>query len=197
MQELVWTLVVLLDLNLVDLVVAVHMIELCAHDHRGLFNVKILRSLFLTCCVISRKVNTDVRRVGDTSGPGFGSALHRAVCHRFAFAPAASTPRVRLHLTQEHINLRWCLRRLELAFTALNLCHLSALEKQTLMLLDSQGGIPSEGPYMHYAYALWDCASSVCSRPRFALGSASEARSRLSQVLGVQRELPELLVPWY
>ena len=60
-----WTLVVLLDLNLVDLVVAVHMIELCAHDHRGLFNVKILRSLFLTCCVISRKVNTDVRRVGD------------------------------------------------------------------------------------------------------------------------------------
>ena len=58
-QEYVWTLVTLLDLEIVDLVVAVYIFELCAHDHRGLFNVNVVRRFFLGCCVIARKTNTD------------------------------------------------------------------------------------------------------------------------------------------
>ena len=52
-------LVVLLDLEIADLVVAVYMFERCAYDHRGLFNVNVVRRFFLGCCVIARKTNTD------------------------------------------------------------------------------------------------------------------------------------------
>lgn len=59
MQEYVWTLVTLLDLEMVDLVIAVFIFELCADGHRGLFNVNVVRRFFLGCCVIARKTNTD------------------------------------------------------------------------------------------------------------------------------------------
>ena len=68
-QELVWTLVVLLDLGTADLVMAFYMLELCARAQRGLFKPNALRPLLIGCCVIARKLNTDARRVGDERGP--------------------------------------------------------------------------------------------------------------------------------
>ena len=64
-QELVWTLVVLLDLGTADLVMAFYMLELCARAQRGLFKPNALRPLLIGCCVIARKLKTDARRVGD------------------------------------------------------------------------------------------------------------------------------------
>ena len=69
LQELVWTLVVLLDLGTADLVMAFYMLELCARAQRGLFKPNALRPLLIGCCVIARKLNTDARRVGDERGP--------------------------------------------------------------------------------------------------------------------------------
>ena len=66
LQELVWTLVVLLDLGLV---MAFYMLELLAREQRGLFKPNALRPLLIGCCVIARKLNTDARRVGDERGP--------------------------------------------------------------------------------------------------------------------------------
>ena len=68
-QELVWTLVVLLDLGTADLVMAFYMLELCARAQRGLFKPNALRRLLIGCCVIARKLNTDARRVSDERGP--------------------------------------------------------------------------------------------------------------------------------
>ena len=68
-QELVWTLVVLLDLGTADLVMAFYMLELCARAQRGLLKPNALRPLLIGCCVIARKLNTDARCVGDERGP--------------------------------------------------------------------------------------------------------------------------------
>ena len=68
-QELVWTLVVLLDLGTADLVMAFYMLELCARAQRRLFKPNALRPLLIGCCVIARKLNTDARRVGGERGP--------------------------------------------------------------------------------------------------------------------------------
>ena len=68
-QELVWTLVVLLDLGTADLVMAFYMLELCARAQRGLFKPNALRPLLIGCCVIARKLNTDAWCVGDERGP--------------------------------------------------------------------------------------------------------------------------------
>ena len=68
-QELVWTLVVLLDLGTADLVMAFYMLELCARAQRRLFKPNALRPMLIGCCVIARKLNTDARRVGGERGP--------------------------------------------------------------------------------------------------------------------------------
>ena len=39
--------------------------------------------------------------------------------------------------TQDDVNLLWCQPRLELAFTAISLPHLAAIERQVLLRVDS------------------------------------------------------------
>ncbi len=70
--------------------------------------------------------------------------------------------------TQDHVNLRWCQPRLELAFTAISLPHLAAIERQVLLLVAdlNQNGLPIDPqPYVNFATALWDSASLVHARP--------------------------------
>ena len=67
--------------------------------------------------------------------------------------------------TQDDVTLRWCQPRLELAFTAISLPHLAAIEKQVLLLVDTEGLPIDPQPYVNYATALWDSASLVHARP--------------------------------
>ena len=67
--------------------------------------------------------------------------------------------------TQDYVNLRWCQPRLGLAFTAISLPHLAAIERQVLLLVDTEGLPIDPEPYVNYATALWDSASSVHARP--------------------------------
>ena len=66
--------------------------------------------------------------------------------------------------TQDYVNLRWCQPRLGLAFTAISLPHLAAIERQVLLLVTdlNQNGLPIDPqPYVNFATALWDSASLV------------------------------------
>ena len=96
--------------------------------------------------------------------------------------------------TQDHVTLRWCQPRLELAFTAISLPHLAAIEKQVLLLVDTEGLPIDPQPYVNYATALWDSASLVHARPsRPHNPPSSEPRVlHWPQVLGVQPEPPEI-----
>ena len=70
--------------------------------------------------------------------------------------------------TQDNVNLRWCQPRLGLAFTAISLPHLAAIERQVLLLVAdlNQNGLPIDPqPYVNFATALWDSASLVHARP--------------------------------
>ena len=67
--------------------------------------------------------------------------------------------------TQDKVNLRWCQPRLELAFTAISLPHLAAIERQVLFLVDTEGLPMDPEPYVNYATALWDRASLVHASP--------------------------------
>ena len=58
-QEILWTLVVVLNLSKEDLVTAVVMFERCGAQHTGLFQPKAIRRFFLGCCIIARKVTCD------------------------------------------------------------------------------------------------------------------------------------------
>ena len=49
-----------LDLSVADLVTAVVMLERSASTQRSLLNTFAMRHFFLGCCVISRKINSDV-----------------------------------------------------------------------------------------------------------------------------------------
>ena len=66
-------------------------------------------------------------------------------------------------IPQENVSLAWCLDRLQLAFTALSLPELGAIEKQTHTILYAAGGLPSNGLYIDYATALWEAAKWVRS----------------------------------
>jgi len=96
--------------------------------------------------------------------------------------------------TQDHVTLRWCQPRLELALTAISLPHLAAIEKQVLLLVDTEGLPIDPQPYVNYATALWDSASLVHARPsRPHNPPPSEAlRLHWPQVLGVQPAPPEI-----
>ena len=67
--------------------------------------------------------------------------------------------------TQDKVNLRWCQPRLELAFTAISLPHLTAIERQVLLLVDTEGLPIGPQPYVNFATALWDSASLVRASP--------------------------------
>ena len=58
-HEMVRTLVVFLDLSIVDLVTAVVLLERCAARRRGLFATAAVRRFFLGCCMVVRKLNCD------------------------------------------------------------------------------------------------------------------------------------------
>ena len=88
-----------------------------------------------------------------------------------------SAPGYLLHIAnsatlQDDVSLAWCLDRLQLAFTALSLPELGAIEKQTHTILYAAGGLPSNGLYIDYATALWEAANGVRSLQHLPPSSA-------------------------
>ena len=73
---------------------------------------------------------------------------------------------------QDDVSLAWCIDRLQLAFTALSFPGLGAIERQTHIILYAAGGLPSNGPYINYATALWEAANWVRSLQHLPPASA-------------------------
>ena len=100
--------------------------------------------------------------------------------------------------TQDNASLRWCQPRLGLAFTAISLPHLAAIERQVLLLVETEGLPIDPQPYMTYATALWDSASLVRASPSRPHNPPLPKPMRLHwpQVLGVQPAPPEIFAPF-
>jgi len=60
-HELVWLLVVRLEMSVEDLVYALMLFETMAREHPGLLAVHNMRRLYLACCSLAVKINRDVR----------------------------------------------------------------------------------------------------------------------------------------
>jgi hypothetical protein len=58
-HELVWLLVVRLNMSVGDLVYALILFETCVRDHPGLLALHNVRRLYLTCCSLSVKITQD------------------------------------------------------------------------------------------------------------------------------------------
>ena len=73
MHELVWLLVVRLNMSVGDLVYALILFETCVREHPGLLALHNVRRLYLTCCSLSVKITQDVR---PWAGVGTNSRTH-------------------------------------------------------------------------------------------------------------------------